>query len=792
MDAAQEPAKTAAAVAFIRAQERSSCGVNHRVISQDGQSFSQQDSLAGIARNVLKRRQSVRFVNHNAEKQRATSSASIQILAEPRPGFATVRPATTAPCTPAIYRPISPLSSCGKASTASEAPESVSGFPAHKEYSVHEDDILSEQSVRYGVRKSKSMFMPFNPPDILYTNGTRETPPVPCYNYGNGISSVPVPRTQSRQIHLKTHKSMNFLGLVRSQSGGRLSNDLCVQIARDKFLHQTNQQRLRERPSFLFRAKARRQEVSSNSSSDSNDNLNTTHLPDGISFWKGSRLGGKAHRAAKKIKSRLRRVFGRSMKAPVDIPHQQVDAPETHVPEYSGTDVQESPSDTDSSPSPSRSDIHASLSSYKNMTVRLVPPTPKRMPIYQLSQSYETPQDVSYSESVYSRNASSTTLEPESSSLTLPLRDDSRAPTGSAVILDTITYHPSTPKDNKSCFGSCSDVLAPWMTGMGSEDAKLGTDESELASNTAYINNISIRAGPVAYGHVRESAQINDDDTAVAQEPITIKQPLGELQHNARLNPEFVSVLKSTVKTASVTPLGENIGFSRSKPPPPPPLPIRLVTKSTPSRSATPPSIPPSEALRPDEKTFLPGSLANMVISSRNQDVSPRSGEPTATVPTDSASPSYSLPDPYPSGHAHPKFKVAKTPSQAHERLWKVEPAAPAWCANDTLRTMLVERGNIKRRISVTGTSSTPDAVTAKQAEKPWNTTEVKFMNNGGENADPQARDRDEDIYGVEGAGLMGPTMACRNIQLVGSLLSSRRSRITGCSESESEDDAFI
>ena len=85
-----------------------------------------------------------------------------------------------------------------------------------------------------------------------------------------------------------------------------------------------------------------------------------------------------------------------------------------------------------------------------------------------------------------------------------------------------------------------------------------------------------------------------------------------------------------------------------------------------------------------------------------------------------------------------------------------------------------------------------PDASTRIQAEKAWNTTEIKIMKNGGENADPQAEDRDEDIYGVEGAGLMGPSMACRNIQLVGSLLSSRRSRITGCSESNSEDDAFI
>ena len=40
----------------------------------------------------------------------------------------------------------------------------------------------------------------------------------------------------------------------------REDHDNAVQMARDKFLYQIEQQRLREQPSFIFRAKARRKE----------------------------------------------------------------------------------------------------------------------------------------------------------------------------------------------------------------------------------------------------------------------------------------------------------------------------------------------------------------------------------------------------------------------------------------------------------------------------------------------------------------------------------------------------
>jgi hypothetical protein len=577
---------------------------------------------------------------------------------------------------------------------------------------------------------------------------------------------------------------MNFLKLARSQSsGGRLSNDLQVQIARDKFLHQANQHRLRERPSFLFRGKSWKQDFASHSSSDSGDNDQRA-----VASWRESKLGGKARRAANKIRNRFRRVFGRSVKGSVDIPCQQVEAAESHVQEYTGADTQDSSSDSDASSSPSRSNIHASLNSYQNMTIRLVPPTPKRLPIFQVSQGHETPQDVSYSDSIYSSSRSSTTLEPTSSSLTLQNHDEDQPTTGSVVILETVTYQPLTPK-NKTRVTSSSNEPEAWLPWKGSKVSNLETDQDDHSSNAGYTDNTPVRTRSVAYGHVRESAQINDDDTAIAQEPITIKQPLGELQQNARHNLELTSIWKATAKSTSATHLAENIGFDRSEPPPPPPLPVqwpRMATDLRARRSITPQRLLPPDTARCDEKVSVSGSLADIVISSRMQDPSPGPCE-TPAIPR----PNSGLEHPSLNFHAEEAVDAENKASKAraHERLWKVEPLRQTWYANDTLRTMLVERGNIKRRISVPAMPTTPD--TSQDESKHLKTNEVEIAQNKRENAEPQVEGGDEDMYGAEGAGLMGPSMASRNIQLVGSLLSSRRSRITGCSDSDS-DDAFI
>jgi hypothetical protein len=698
--------------------------------------------------------------------------------------------------TPSTYRPVSPLSSFGKGSTASEVQEPcATGLPAHDNYFIHGDDVISTKSLHYGVRKSKSMFIPLKAPDIVYTNGTPEKPAGPSFSYGNGISSVPIPRMQSRQAYLKTHKSMNFLGLMRNHNSfaAHESNDLNVQIARDRFLHQTTQQRLRDRPSFLFRAKARRQEKfqkEGHISSESSDDTPFPSLAEGISSWKESILRHKARRAAKNIKKGLRRVFGRTSKVAVGIPEQQVDALETHVREYPGMHVQESSSDTDDRNTDSNSEIRASPGSEKNMTIRLVPSTPQRVAIYDFlqDQGATVPNDVAYSESIYSRTTGCQTPDPNPSSLELPLCNESQPKTGSAVILDTVTYHPAKP-DNMYSLASCSDSPATWMSWMGSEVARLERNKRDLCCTVANISTPE-RTGSLESGHVREHAQINDDDTAVAQSRATqMNKPLAELQYNGKLNSESMPVLRPIVKHTSEVQLVENIGFNRPKPPPPPPpiQPAKLEIMLGSGRPRLPPPPPPIQEPRSAEKLLLPVSLTDLVMSSRSPGTSSPTPSEQITEVSDPSALGLTL---YPSCGMQIE-NVSTMSGRTRQRMWKLEPAPEYWRTNAPLKAMLVERANRLRRISATEPPNPQGSAAGSQHKEmgmPISADAVAII---GKNVESQGEHKDEDKYEAEGSGLMGPRISGKNRRLVDSLLSSRRIRITGCSETDS-DDAFI
>lgn len=511
----------------------------------------------------------------------------------------------------------------------------------------------------------------------------------------------------------------------------------------------------------------------------------------GISSWKESRIGGKARRAANKIRKRFRRVFGRSVKSLIDTPHQELDVAGTQVGDFIEKGIHESSSDTHASSSPEKSDIYASFSSANNLTIRIVPPTPRRLPVYVFSEGYENPQDVAYSESVYSKSESATSLEPEEDPLELSDNDEIQSTSGSAVILETITYQSTTPRRHDRPISCPVDPVA-WMPWKSDEDEEAETVASSPKSSTGYINEIAVKTEPVTYGHVRENAQINDDDRSIAQEPITIKQPLGELQRDARLNFVPAPVLKPIPNDSPMRPLAENINLSLSKPPPPPPLPLqphRLAGKPSPSKPIGSSSTVLPQSSASEQKTPLPGTLVDIVISSRNKD-SPTSLNETPTKAVEHSALQCSPQRHHPLHDVDLENKAPKTTNRGHERLWKVE-SVPQICYNhDSLRNMLAERGNNKRRFSANGISNVLDTPTGNESEPLWNMREGEITNYEGKTG-PHDEGKDEDVYGVEGAGLMGPSIASRNIQLVDSLLSNRRSRIIGYSESDS-DDAFI
>ncbi|KAB8296167.1 hypothetical protein EYC80_008952 [Monilinia laxa] len=337
-------AHAAAMHAFNRAQERSGTGHGNtnglsrsNSTTQGGQSRSNQEHNSTTHDNHgLKRQQSVRFAGPNAVKRRQSAGKRTEPPAlTHKSSIATLRPAamTTNAPVPAAYRPPSRSSSIGKASLGKVG---VHDYAAHNyittlaydEYYTHEDDVASTPSSYRRIRKSKSMFSPLSAPsNVFYSNGSPDHTNYPV-----------TPRTQENDAPLRAPKSMSFLRGGRDYFKSSTScerNDDAVQMARDKFFAQATQQRLREQPSFLFRSKAQRQEKPFRKSVRSSSGKSAVTLDSAESMKEGG-LRAKARKVSQGLKSKLRKVFGRSKDEPIVIPNQQVTATETHVREHAG------------------------------------------------------------------------------------------------------------------------------------------------------------------------------------------------------------------------------------------------------------------------------------------------------------------------------------------------------------------------------------------------------------------------------------------------------------------------
>ncbi|KUJ09779.1 uncharacterized protein LY89DRAFT_597749 [Mollisia scopiformis] len=349
LETARHHAHTAAMLAFLRAQQRSSADSSHNGdahsrsnnsnhVSSNRQSLPPQTTTQDGNR-VVRRQQSVRFVGPNGLERRESLTRATQTTIQPQLSSATLRPmamTTNAPV-PAAYRPPSRSSSIGKASSHKVA-EGLMAANAFKEYYTQEDDVASTPSSYRRLRRSKSMFSPLKAPSIFYTNGSPKRLES-ISNAGHMRSYSHTPTSQPTHPALRAPKSMVVLN-NRGHSGtdekGRDREE--IQQARDRFFHEKHRQRLREQPSFLFRSKAQRQQPFRKSvrSSSTNSYGMPTDLLSPAGQTKSSGLKAAARKASKNIKNKLRRVFGRSKDEPVIIPHQQVEARETHVRHYNG------------------------------------------------------------------------------------------------------------------------------------------------------------------------------------------------------------------------------------------------------------------------------------------------------------------------------------------------------------------------------------------------------------------------------------------------------------------------
>lgn len=396
-------------------------------------------------------------------------------------------------------------------------------------------------------------------------------------------------------------------------------------------------------------------------------------------------------------------------------------------------------------------------------------------PLYIPSKSFSVPEigsqdpnqeDKAYSESMYSRTTSG-----RGPALSSPLAEDElrempfhNTSTGDVVILGRATYRPAIPgaRDRRTASSASSTEWKKWMS---SEVAKL--ERAKDHNSTGSYVNYALPTMPKSFhtGHVRESAQINDDDTDIAQRRVSaVKQPLGIItQHNAapqniqQLGLQNPPLLKPILKNRSTVSLAENVDLYN--------------TNSSLIPIPPPPPIPPRSPLRPVQSKSSLRSVNTVNAFNR----APSASAPNSTVKIASVNGRNLLHKRSTSQNTLRSAKSLDTPAKlVKHNIRKASQASLTTSPGGGITTAVEKQFGS----TALGTRSRTPGVT-------WNANR--------ENRSPLLKD---DIYESDGAGLLGPVMSGGGVRMqeldaqqIGSkrmvdlFLSSRRRRIAGGSE---------
>ena len=200
--------------------------------------------------------------------------------------------------------------------------------------------VASEPSSYRRLRKAKSMFSPSKPPSDFFTGGTHTSRG--HFKHESMRSSDghnDPPRLPDRRLR----RSFSFLrGVTDRLSTANqqdTTNDAAIRIARDQYLRQLEEQRLKEQPSFFDLARKRKspkgfRRTVRTSSTSSHGTAVHSPLPS-VNQVKERSIGRKARNVSQTLKRTLKRVFGRSLPDVPKLPEQHLSATKAHYGEIS-------------------------------------------------------------------------------------------------------------------------------------------------------------------------------------------------------------------------------------------------------------------------------------------------------------------------------------------------------------------------------------------------------------------------------------------------------------------------
>ncbi|MCJ1286105.1 hypothetical protein MMC26_005448 [Xylographa opegraphella] len=196
------------------------------------------------------------------------------------------------------------------------------------------ESISSTPSSYRRLRKSKSMFTPRRGQPLTFTNATPSSNEL----QGNGSlkkedQRLPPMIAHTGVIDLSSHKNTGNMNSSYRQS---YDQDAAIQLARDQYLHQLEQQRLKERPSMISlrqrgAQKAFRRTVRTSSTNSYGNAIGSDPVPTSV---KAKGLGDRARNISATWKNKLRNVFHRNEHNANVLPSQQVEAKRAHFGNY--------------------------------------------------------------------------------------------------------------------------------------------------------------------------------------------------------------------------------------------------------------------------------------------------------------------------------------------------------------------------------------------------------------------------------------------------------------------------
>ncbi|MCJ1229874.1 hypothetical protein MMC12_006545 [Toensbergia leucococca] len=215
----------------------------------------------------------------------------------------------------------------------------VTALPRLSEHSIEDHDSPTH-SPYHKIRKAKSMFAARKVPSLFFTDSklpnqfdvqSRSTQPFVGSNQQTPLHNFQV----KRSVSLLRGKSDYLPSSARQYA----SQDAAVQIARDQYLRQLEQQRLREQPSILTLGKRRKSQKAFRRTvrtSSTNSYGNAVASPDQppIEPERSKGFGSKARSLSLSLKNKLKRVFHRNPDAEPVLPTQHVDASRPHFRDY--------------------------------------------------------------------------------------------------------------------------------------------------------------------------------------------------------------------------------------------------------------------------------------------------------------------------------------------------------------------------------------------------------------------------------------------------------------------------